>query len=537
MVTSRSWLSVSHRGCVLRLGLLSFAFVCWGPGASNAQLFERATVIENARIVTQVGPVIETGSIVIKGGRIVELGPEVKTPFLAKKIDASGKTVTPALIDVWSALGHTGGSDGADPTSRAAHAVAKYAAQTFEDALRNGVTTAYVGIRGGVGTNGIGAVMQIVSGDAGPTAKIIDDDVALCINLGSEQSPISRLKTFQGVRGAFKKAQEYRQSLEDYEEDLKEYLEKLEERRKEKEKEEAAEEGDESEENGEGDADKEPDDKEEKKDDKEEPKPDEPDPKPDEDEPKPKPDDGKVSRFFLSLAAGADDGDNGDNGEKKPDDGDKENGEKKDGDEDEDELEKPAKPKPDRASDVLLRAIDHELPIRVEAHRSADMLNALELAAEFKLDLVIEGATDAYLVAERLADADASVVLGRVSRTELFENNAYRRHTMRNAAALTEAGVSWSIGSGADGSASARFVGLNAQLATAYGATTKDWLYLVTAHAADALGLGGKAGRLRRGMSADLVIWSGDPGDPGSRVERVLVGGDVVYDASAGGGS
>ena len=140
-------------------------------------------------------------------------------------------------------------------------------------------------------------------------------------------------------------------------------------------------------------------------------------------------------------------------------------------------------------------------------------------------------------MAEKIAGADASVVLGRVSRTELFENNAYRRHTMHNATALTEAGVSWSIGSGAEDSASARFVGLNAQLAAAYSATSKDWLSLVTAHAADVLGLTGKAGRLRRGMSADMVIWSGDPSDPGSRVERVLVGGEVVYDASAGGGS
>jgi len=244
MVTSRSWLSASHRSCAFRFGVLSLAFVCCGHSASDAQLFERATVIENARIVTQTGPVIETGSIVIKGGRIVELGADVKAPMLAKKIDASGKTVTPGLIDSWGALGHTGGSEGADPTSRAAHAVAKYAAQTYEDALRNGVTTAYVGTRGGTGANGIGAVIQIVPGGGQAVAEIIDDDVALCINLGSEQSPTSRLKTFQGVRGAFKTALEYRQSLEDYEEDLKEYLEKLEERRKEKEKEEGAAEAD-----------------------------------------------------------------------------------------------------------------------------------------------------------------------------------------------------------------------------------------------------------------------------------------------------
>jgi len=124
-----------------------------------------------------------------------------------------------------------------------------------------------------------------------------------------------------------------------------------------------------------------------------------------------------------------------------------------------------------------------------------------------------------------------------VSRTELFVNNEYRRHTMLNAAALTKAGVAWSIGSGAHSSASARFIGMNAQLAASYGATSKGWLYLVTARAADALGLSGRAGRLRRGMPADMVIWSGDPDDPGSKVERVLVGGEVVYERHAGGGA
>jgi len=237
--------------------------------------------------------------------------------------------------------------------------------------------------------------------------------------------------------------------------------------------------------------------------------------------------------LWLSTSLGADNG-NG-NGDKKPENG-KNGDKKKNGKDDEEELKKPDKPKPDRAADVLLRAIDHELPIRVEADRSADILNALELAAEFKLDLIIEGATDAYLVAEQIAKAKASVVLGQVSRTEVFNDSAYRRHTVRNAAALSKAGVSWSIGSGPRGPA-ARFVGLNAQLAVGHGAGSTNWLDLVTSHAAKSLGIEKQAGRLRPGMPADIVIWSGDPGDPGTTVERVFVGGEVVFDAAAGGGS
>jgi len=503
--------------------------VCAWQHASRAQLFERATVIENARIVTNTGPALEAGMIVLKGGRITGLGAEVEAPFLSKKIDASGKTVTPGLIDTFSALAHLGGSEMADPTARAADAIATFAHQSLKDALRHGVTSAYVGTRGGDGINGMAAVVKVAPGKRGPKARVLDEDVALCIDLGSLRSPIKRLKTFDEVREAFKTALDYRIALEDYEEDLEEYLKKLEERRKKKETEEAADEGDETgQDDSDGDAEKDeqPDGEDESGDDQEGDE----DPEP-EDGDDPDPEDGAL-HGFRNLAA--DDNDDGEpESEEKGEDGD----EKGDKDDEEKELEKPTKPKPDRKSEVLLRAVDREVPVRVTAHRSADILNAVELAEEFSLDLILEGATEAYLVAEELADADATVVLGAVSRSESFEDNEFRRHSVRNAAALSQAGVSWSIGSGASTSRSARFVGLNAQLAAAHGASDRGWLHLVTARAADALGLTRQAGRLMRGMAADLVIWSGDPGDPGSRVEQVWIDGEVVYDANAGGGS
>jgi imidazolonepropionase-like amidohydrolase len=190
---------------------------------------------------------------------------------------------------------------------------------------------------------------------------------------------------------------------------------------------------------------------------------------------------------------------------------------------------------------VLLKAIDHELPLRIEAHRSEDILNALELSEEFNLDIILEGATDAYLVADKLAEADVPVVLGPVVRTHLFENNEYRRHTARNAGALTRAGVSWTIGSGADDPIEARFVAMNAQLAFAHGAAGDGWLAAVTKNAARILSLSKRIGRLARGMQADLVIWTGDPSDPASTVDRVYVAGKLVYVApraqAQGGGS
>lgn len=490
------------------------------PGVSRAQLLERATVIRNARVIVEPGRVIENASILIKGEKIEAVGNDVRAPFLSQAFDASGKTVTAGLIDAWSGLGRLGGSDQADPTSDAWDAFDRYARDDFREALRNGVTTVYIGPKSGPGIGGTGVIVQLAPEGAQAAGELLGRSLALHVNLASNQSAVSRMKSFAEVRKQFRKALDYRQAWEDYEEDLKEYLDKLKERREKKEaKDKPKEEADKKEAGEKKDAKSKED-------------------KPPADKPKPSPED-QNSGIHAGATNGADQtfsgmmgafksGDDkkndkpGDKSDKKEDE--KKEGEKKDGD----KLTKPAKPAQDRKSEAILRAIDHKLPVRVEAHRSEDILNALALAREFNLDLVLEGATDAYLVADKLVEAKSPVVLGPVLRSGVFENNEYRRHSQRNAAALEKAGVLWTAGSGAGDALSARFAGFNAQLAAALGGGAL-WLETVTTRAAKVLGLGDQLGRVEVGRRADLVIWTGDPGDPASKVERVFVAGKPAY--------
>src|SRR5690606_888044 len=61
--------------------------------------------LTNARIVVSPGRVIENGTVVVRDGRITAVGAQVEIPAAAIRVDASGHTVYPGLIDAASSVG------------------------------------------------------------------------------------------------------------------------------------------------------------------------------------------------------------------------------------------------------------------------------------------------------------------------------------------------------------------------------------------------------------------------------------------------
>lgn len=436
----------------------------------NFGLQQRATVLENATLLTADGGTIENAMVVIRGETIEHVGRSIEVSGRATRVDVGGGYVTSGLIDVYSALGMTEMRSGS-PINRAMDAFNRYDTDAFREAFRNGVTMMYVPATGSSGIVGVGAVVRLAPGESGGWAGVaVQEEAALCIDLGSGDSALRRLATLDGVRRQFKDARTYREALETYEEELEEYEEKIKERAEKEAKE--AKEGENPKEGG-----------------------------------KPAPAEDKKD--------GAKPGE----GEKK------------------DEITKPKRPSPDPSADMVLKAIDHEFKVRIVADRSSDILNALDLAKEFGLDIIIEGGSEAYLVAADLAEAEVPVVLGSVLGSGLFRNDQYRRQIDRSAQVLTDAGVKWVLGSGTGNGQNARFVLLNAQLLAA-SVSDADPLRMVTRDAAEFLGVGDRFGRLAPRRAADVVAWTGHPLEAGSRVARVYVDGRLVYrdDATSGGG-
>ncbi|MBI3040013.1 amidohydrolase, partial [bacterium] len=93
--------------------------------------------------------------------------------------------------------------------------------------------------------------------------------------------------------------------------------------------------------------------------------------------------------------------------------------------------------------EALLPLLERRVPMRAQAHRLEDIMTAIRIAEEFKLEVIIEHGTEAHLVAGILAKKKIPVVLGPTllprKRFEIQEK------TFESACLLLDAGVEVSL--------------------------------------------------------------------------------------------
>jgi imidazolonepropionase-like amidohydrolase len=194
-----------------------------------------------------------------------------------------------------------------------------------------------------------------------------------------------------------------------------------------------------------------------------------------------------------------------------------------------------------RSQDVLLTRFDAAalVPVLqgrqyllVHVERASDILQVLELNREFPaLKIVLVGATEGWLVADRIAKAGIPVIASAVNDLPAsFEQIAA---TQSNVGRMRAAGVHVSIGMIDDNDTrylfmERQYAGNLVALQKIPGATGVSWgeaLAMITSRPAEAIGMGGEIGSLAAGRRADLVIWSGDPLEGASAAEQVYIDG------------
>lgn len=170
--------------------------------------------------------------------------------------------------------------------------------------------------------------------------------------------------------------------------------------------------------------------------------------------------------------------------------------------------------------DALIPVVRGRMPLIVVVHRASDISGVLKLAKEQGLKIVLQGAEEAWVVADEIAKARVPVILRPT--TNLPSNFEQRGATMENAARLHAAGVSIAF-AGDDGHRvrEARYAAGNA---VAHGLPYRAALEALTRNPARMFG-DTATGSLERGKNADVVIWNDDPPQPLTQPEAVFIDG------------
>lgn len=157
--------------------------------------------------------------------------------------------------------------------------------------------------------------------------------------------------------------------------------------------------------------------------------------------------------------------------------------------------------------EALVPVVEGRTPLLIRVHRASDIRQALRLARELQIRIIIEGAEEGWLVAEDLAAAQVPVIIDtQADLPSQFENLGAR---LDNAARLQRAGVQVAIMGSRDFN-NLRQGRLNAGLAVAYGLNRDAAMASLTSVPAKIWGLTA-TGSLESGKEADVVLWNGDP--------------------------
>lgn len=191
-----------------------------------------------------------------------------------------------------------------------------------------------------------------------------------------------------------------------------------------------------------------------------------------------------------------------------------------------------------KGDDVLLSRFDAEalVPVvtgrqklYVEVDRMADIRAVLALKQEYpRLDLVLVGATEGWLVARDIAAAGVPVIANGL--TDLPETFEQLGATQSNAGRLARAGVKVAINASTmqDPRRLQQVAGNLVALNRVPGAAGMEWgkaFAAISSVPAEISGMGGKAGVLTPGALGDVVMWDGDPLEVGSVPTQVWIGG------------
>ena len=172
---------------------------------------------------------------------------------------------------------------------------------------------------------------------------------------------------------------------------------------------------------------------------------------------------------------------------------------------------------------ALFRLINDDLPLIMKANRASDILKLIEIKEKYDLNLIIMGAQEAGLVANKIAESDIPLIINPINNIPgSFDELAANIELASN---LENLGITLMFN--APRSHNYHLIRQGAGVAVANGMSYEGALKAITFSPVEIFKLG-KRGQIAQGNIADLIIWDADPLEPSSMPEKVFINGKDI---------
>jgi imidazolonepropionase-like amidohydrolase len=168
-------------------------------------------------------------------------------------------------------------------------------------------------------------------------------------------------------------------------------------------------------------------------------------------------------------------------------------------------------------------------PVIIQVQRRQEIVDALKLADELKLKVILSGAIDAWKVAAELKQRDVPVIVGPIMTLPQEQYDPFDS-PYACPARLHEAGVRFCIRSA--GTTNTRNLPYEAAMAVSYGLPLEEGLKAVTLYPAQILGVADQLGTIEVGKRANLVLADGDILQTSTQVKAIFIDGHPLEPVS-----
>jgi imidazolonepropionase-like amidohydrolase len=177
---------------------------------------------------------------------------------------------------------------------------------------------------------------------------------------------------------------------------------------------------------------------------------------------------------------------------------------------------------------LLRRVLEGSLPLRIRARSYLDIQTAFRLMEEFGYQWILEDGVDAYRYLDDLKANKIPVVYGPVYKRKGRGdfNREGDMYMAKTPVLLAEKGIPFAFQNNEECPIDA--LRDEAIYAVELGLSKEGALKALTLDAARILGVEDRVGSLTRGKDADILIFDGDPFEPSSCLEGVMIDGKIL---------